>query len=407
MNRKSVFLFLLSSVVAISALADNSVLTSVSAAQRWPWNGKIDIDYTLASVESFPVFRVAFFGQIGGGEVFSLGNLEGDGACGVTFGSGAKRVTWDASVDYPSIDTSQAKFGVVALDVTSQSEYLVLDLADYTMSNSASGPDVAQDSCKTTKIWFRRINPGTFMMGSAADEPGRSPTGNGEDQHQVTITKPYYIGVLECTASQYAKIDSESVVSQKTPKVQVNIQILRGSSYGTTWPKKTDFRVDDDSFFGRMRQKTGWGIKFDLPTEAQWEMAARDKGDGTYHGDYVWNDGSTFLKGGEADYSDLDNLAWYQDPDSAVHEVGLKNPGMNGLYDIHGNAWELCLDRYISRLGYNPVTDPVGSLNGTSIVVKGGCVWATDPPEHCRLAMRMGKSVPKDDWNGFRIAIQY
>ena len=145
------FFLLLLSLAAASSVLANSTVTSVSASQRWPWNGKVDIVYTLTSNQSDPVFRVAFYGRIGGSTI-TLNNLEGDGACGVTLGAGTKKITWDASVDYPNLDTSEAKFAVVALDVTSAANYLVLNLNDYTMSHSEVGPNVALDACKTTEV---------------------------------------------------------------------------------------------------------------------------------------------------------------------------------------------------------------------------------------------------------------
>ena len=368
---------------------------------------------------------MAFFGQIGSGEPFALDALEGDGSCGVTFSAGVKRVTWDASVDKPNIESNNVKFGIIGLDVTDAADYLVLDLNNFTMSYNMAGPDLVHDTqgnCKTWKIWFKRINAGTFYMGSATDEPGRQPTGYYEDKHEVTITKPFYIGVFECTEAQYAAI-TDSTSSSKFPKVQIKFEDMRGSKYGVTWPTYTDRRVDANSFFGKMRQKTGYGLKFDLPTEAQWEMAARDKGDGTYPGDYVWNDGSPFGKTNiddtdpanpiitqYVDYSDLTNLAWYADQTGdkgTVHEVGLKRPGINGLYDIHGNAWEQCIDRMLPHLNTSPVTDPVGGSTAKNLaVVKGGSIYKTDPPNHCRIAMRQQKNA-KNNNVGFRIAIVF
>ena len=130
MNNRSLFLLLLSLAAATSVLA-NSTLTSVTASQRWPWNGKVDIDYTLTSSATFPVFRVAFKGQIENGEIFVLNNLEGEGACGVVLGKGVKRVTWNSTTQKPSTNTSDAKFNVIALDVSgNDSKYLKLDLSD-------------------------------------------------------------------------------------------------------------------------------------------------------------------------------------------------------------------------------------------------------------------------------------
>ena len=412
MNNRSLFLLLLSLATATSVLA-NSTLTSVTASQRWPWNGKVDIDYTLTSNASFPVFRVAFHGQIENGSVFTLSSIEGEGTCGIVLGDGVKRITWNSTVDKPSTDTNDAKFNVIALDVSGNaSKYLKLDLADYTMSPSATGPTNVghNNACKTTNIWFRRINNGTFYMGSASDEPNRAPGGIPEDKHQVTITRPIYLGVLETTADQYSRImNIQTGRNSKLPRVQIQEKELRGETYGMTWPEKTDYRVDDGSFFGTLRQKTGYGLIFDLPTEAEWELAARDKGDGTYHGDYVWNDGVAFYDPQTqiTDWSHLTNVAWNADPNSEVKEVGLLTPGMNGLYDMHGNAWDYCLDRLSKNLGFNPVTDPVGNASKkANFCCKGGGIFKTDTPAHCRMAMRMSKDA-KNGNCGFRIAIHY
>ena len=412
MNNRSLFLLLLSLATATSVLA-NSTLTSVTASQRWPWNGKVDIDYTLTSNATFPVFRVAFKGQIGNDPIFVLNNIEGEGTCGIVLGDGVKRITWNSTAQKPNTNTDDARFNVIALDVSgTASTYLKLDLADYTMSPSATGPANVghNNACKTTNIWFRRINNGTFYMGSASDEPNRQPGGVPEDKHQVTITRPIYLGVLETTAAQYAKVmDPNTSNTSKLPRVQIQEKELRGETYGMTWPDKTDYRVDDGSFFGTLRQKTGYGLIFDLPTEAEWEMAARDKGDGTYHGDYVWNDGVAFYDPQTqiTDWNHLTNVAWNADPNSEVKEVGLLTPGMNGLYDMHGNAWDYCLDRLSKNLGFNPVTDPVGNRSkNANFCCKGGGIFKTDTPAHCRMAMRMSKDA-KNGNCGFRIAIHY
>ena len=424
MNNRSLFLLLLSLATATSVLA-NSTLTSVTASQRWPWNGKVDIDYTLTSNASFPVFRVAFKGQIGSDPIFVLNSIEGEGTCGIVLGDGVKRITWDSTVDKPSTDTNDAKFNVIALDVSgTASTYLKLDLSDYTMTPSPTGPTNVghNDACKKTEIWFRRINQGTFYMGSASDEPGREPSNNLETKHQVTITRPIYIGVFETTAAQFARVMNISTgINSKLPRVQIKEEDLRGETYGMTWPDKTDYRVDDGSFFGTLRQKTGYGLIFDLPTEAEWEMAARDKGDGTYdangnyncdgtfHGDYVWNDGVAFYDPQTqiTDWSHLTNVAWNADPNSTVKEVGLLTPGLNGLYDMHGNAWDYCLDHFLKDLGSSAATDPVGNRSkNAKFSVKGGGIYKTDTKGHCRMAMRMSKNDINGNC-GFRIAIHY
>ena len=107
----------------------------------------------------------------------------------------------------------------------------------------------------------------------------------------------------------------------------------------------------------------------------------------------------------------MDVLAWHndtrgQDHFGRPHEAGTKQPGLNGLYDMHGNVWDLCIDHYTNHLGYNDATDPVGNKSLTaSYSVRGGSIYHNDPFGNCRMAMRMGKNVRNNNI-GFRMAIQ-
>ena len=106
------------------------------------------------------------------------------------------------------------------------------------------------------------------------------------------------------------------------------------------------------------------------------------------------------------DWSDLDRLGWHNNPTNQVQIVGLKEPGINGLYDIHGNVWEYCLDRKIDNLGTQPVTDPVGAASGNNFICKGGSIFSTDTNANCRIAMRQTKDARNNNC-GFRIAIVF
>ncbi len=425
-TKKALFLAL---VFAASEIMADATVSNISFAQRWPWNGKLDISYTVSSAEASPTFRLAFFGQLGEEEPFALVAIEGEGACGVTLGSGVKRITWDATEDIPGVQADDLKVGVIALDVTDEANYLVLNLDTYRMTYRAIGPGVTNDVCKTSKLWLKKVHSGTFLMGSPSDEPGREPRiKNSESQHAVTITKNFYIGVFELTEAQFEKINNETISDSKYPK-SISYKNLRGNSCGATWPTATDHRVDAGSFFGKLRAKTG--LIFDLPTEAQWELAIRDKDDGTYHGGYVWNDGTSFLKErpvtnivvdaelgvvtnitaeSYVDWSDLQDLAWIKDTsggDGSAHEVGLKKPSLNGLYDMHGNLWEWCLDALADTLGTAPVTDPVGPAPNAKRVRRGGSFWKSDTENLCRMAMRVSEDYGSNGRNsiGARIVL--
>gem|GEM_PF-669918 len=373
---------LLIALVSFEAAAD--VVSGVTCRQRWPWNGKVDIDYTLNSSSAGAVFSVQFFGRVGSGEPFALSTVEGDGQYGLIIGSGSKRLTWDSTADLGhTVDSSAAKVAVYAQDVTGNATYLVFDLTSNTVGYSTTAPSAAEGAVsKLSQVWFRRVEAGTFKMGSNSNDPYHEEYAASEVEHTVTITKPFYMGVFEITQKQfetiagYNPVEMWSYIGPTKPVDNVSYNDMRGENAGATWPTYTDYRVDATSFFGVFRARFGNQFIFDLPTDAQWEMACRDKGtsDRTtsgFWGSGVWNDGSAIL--GPEDPEDpeekpqprlvdenLDKLANYKGDSSIVpHEVGTKLPNCIGLYDMHGNVDEVCLDIYVADISSYTI-DPVG-----------------------------------------------
>ena len=399
MKKFCILVLLLSGIV----LADNAA-SGTSSAQRWPWNGKVDINYTLTATttNTTPVFSVKFFGEDPEGNKFELTSLSGDGATEIILGAGPKKAVWDAQADLGSgIDTNYYKVGVYAKEVTEEADYLVLDLTTYKMRTSTVGPDVSSNApSKYAELWLRRIEPGTFIMGSATTEPGRNSS--TEAEHLVTLTKAYYIGVFELTSGQYTKIYNNITSSSCTPS-STDYASLRGTRYGATWPAKNDYRVDATSFFGKLRQNTGNGLIFDLPTEAQWEAASRWKGttgNGTndYHGSSCWNNGVQF----DRSYTGYDDVGWCsRNAGSRAHEVGLKAASTSGTYDMHGNAWEVCLDWNTDDIT-SYVIDPEGPETGSRRNLRGS-YWGNDAPS---LRMAARNSVGASYYGiGFRVAL--
>ncbi|MDQ0288418.1 SUMF1/EgtB/PvdO family nonheme iron enzyme [Oligosphaera ethanolica] len=260
--------------------------------------------------------------------------------------------------------------------------YLVIDLsagpdaASYPVSTRTTAPAGGwTDEYKTTKLVLRKIPAGTFTMGSPANELGRDPD---ETQHPVTLTKDFYVGVFEVTQKQWERVMgnwpswfSNASYRDARPVEQISYDDIRGSSAGAGWPGNN--AVDAGSFLGRLRTKTG--LDFDLPTEAQWEYACRA---GT----------TTALNSGKnlTDEYECPNVAevgryWYNggsgyssDGDTSVGsaKVGSYLPNQWGLYDMHGNVWEWCLDWYQSELGSAAQTDPPGAAGGSDRVARGG-----------------------------------
>jgi formylglycine-generating enzyme required for sulfatase activity len=153
------------------------------------------------------------------------------------------------------------------------------------------------------------------------------------------------------------------------------------------------------SFMGQLCSKTGLG--FDLPTEAQWEYACRAGTETAFH-----NGLDCTFSGTDFTVRDpnLDPVAWYgadwpgEESGIGTREVGLKQPNAWGLYDMHGNVWEMCLDWYGEYEG--EATDPLGPTSGMKRVAHGGSwhTWAS----LCRSAKRMPAKAGR--MAGFRLA---
>lgn len=154
---------------------------------------------------------------------------------------------------------------------------------------------------------------------------------------------------------------------------------------GVSWVSAAEYcrrLTDRERAAGRLPE----GYAYTLPTEAQWEYACRAGTTGDYAGD-------------------LNAMAWYdRNSDLRVHSVGQKQPNEWGLYDMHGNVWEWCLDWYDTYPG-GTVTDPAGPPEGRNRALRGGSWkdWASD----CRSAVRsLGEpDNPHFHLVGFRVAL--
>ena len=265
---------------------------------------------------------------------------------------------------------------------------------------------------KTDLLVLRRVESGTFAMGSPETETGRRPD---EQRHSVTLTRAYYIGVFEVTQRQWELVMGETPSWFKTegaarPVEQVSYCMVRGAASGLNWP--ADVAVDDDSFMGRLRARTGIA-GFDLPTEAQWECACRAATESAL------NSGKELT--GCDRCPNVEAVAVYRrnrdEADAAASPerggtaaVGSRLPNRWGLYDMHGNVLEWCRDRFGPYEG-DTVSDPAGTASGSTRVLRGGPWWYYDPKcaANCRSARRYDKN-PRDGgkqfgW-GFRAAVE-
>jgi eukaryotic-like serine/threonine-protein kinase len=217
-----------------------------------------------------------------------------------------------------------------------------------------------------------RIPAGKFLMGSPENEKDR----HAEEgpRHEVTISKPLFLGIHEVTQEQY-----EAVLGQNPSRFKWAANPVENVS----WNNAVEFCK-------RASEKTG--KRFRLPTEAEWEYACRA---GT----------KTRFNFGDDDEG-LNDHGWHSgNSESKTHPVGQKKPNAWGLYDMHGNVWEWCADWYDEKYyGRSPKADPTGPAGGKSRALRGGS-WLVLPGA-CRVADRRGSDPDTTgDYFGFRVAV--
>ena len=241
------------------------------------------------------------------------------------------------------------------------------------------------DEYKTTKLVLRLLEPGSLTMGY---HQGETPLSRDLFLHEETVEKPFFIGVFEVTQRQWELVMGNRPSFFKNdacyavrPVEMVRYNDVRGMNLGSRWPK--DNAVDDDSFLGRIRNKTGL-MGADLPTSVQWEYACRA---GT----------TTAMNNGRNVLTTIDDPAasevcryWStagkvefppQDVDFryGTSAVGSFMPNAWGLYDMHGNVWEWCRDWlvYTPPPNVRSVEWPIAFQEGDARVVRGGS-WRDD-----------------------------
>ena len=191
---------------------------------------------------------------------------------------------------------------------------------------------------KDVKLEMVLIPAGKFMMGSPASEKGRD---KDETQHEVTLTKPFYMGKYEVTQEQWEAVMGNNPSLTKGAKLFDPIG--RRPVTDVTWNNCQDF-------IKKLNAKTDGGYR--LPTEAEWEYACRAGTTTAYSVGDSLTKTDAYIDGG------------------IIKPVGSYKPNAFGLYDMHGNVWEWCNDWYGS-LQAGEVTDPIGASKGESRVFRG------------------------------------
>lgn len=218
------------------------------------------------------------------------------------------------------------------------------------------------------------IPAGSFQMGSPPAERWHNPS---ETLHEVTISKPFYIGAYHVTQKQYEALMGNNPSSEQGANHPVN---------RISWEKAVEFC----QWLSEVPEERNVGHQYRLATEAEWEYACRAGSQSSFH----------FGEKPE----DLREYAWYTfNSQGKLHAVGGKKPNTWGLYDTYGNAWEWCHD-WFADLGSEAVTDPTGPEAGEGRVIRGGCNLCF--PMNLRSASRQ-KSDPTKGSSliGFRVVM--
>ena len=260
--------------------------------------------------------------------------------------------------------------------------YCVVDVSGgekavrYPVSYLASVPSRGwTDEYKTSKIVLRRIEAGAFTM-----------TDGGRAYPGVAISKPYYIGVFEVTQRQW------ELVTGRRPSFFAN-----ESCYMTRPVESVSYSDIQNEFVARLKAKCSLAIG--LPTEAQWEYACRAGTNTEFNVDLPEDEIGRFRDNGAGEAS---SVAATVATDRGTAEVGSYSHNAWGLYDMHGNVREWCLDWHGTlKPG---VTDPQGADYGTYRVLRDGCWCYTASASSASVRGKAKPSATPQKYHGLRLA---
>ncbi len=350
-------------------------VANLAVSQR-PGTFFVDIWYDLIDPDSDQVLVTVQMSSDGGASYnVPVTYLSGD--AGIVAPGAGKHIAWNAWNDWPDQFTTRGRARLIVDDT----------------KNAVVPPPFPAP--RPNLVW---IPPGTFTMGSPADEVGRYD--NEGPQTRVYLSKGFFIGKYEVTQREY-QATMGSNPAYFTGDLDRPVEQVSWHDAVAYCTKLTE----NESKAGRLPA----GYVYRLPTEAEWEYACRG---GTT---------TRFSHGDDPGYAKLGWYCWYWDNSYTTYEplgvsykiddkyyatqkVGTRLPNPWGVHDMHGNVWEWCLDWWADRLPGGSLTDPQGPAMGSSRLVRGGG-WRNGGSS-CRSAYRIGSSPDvRDYYVGFRVLL--
>ena len=244
-----------------------------------------------------------------------------------------------------------------------------------------------QDAVRDMISNMVKVEAGTFYMGAQNDSViynnyDENATNLESPVHEVTV-REFHINKYEVTQSLW-----EAIMGKHNDKNDEFDQWEDRFGKGDNYPAYRISFKDVETFIGKLNEYTG--LNFALPTEAQWEYAARGGANTNY-----------------ALYAGGDNVleyAWIDQNSDKCSEIGKKTPNTLGLYDMSGNVWEMCQDWYYDYTA-DAVENPIGESYTGYHVYRGGS-WNTNA-QSARVTVRYKQGIHYRDYNtGFRLVIE-
>ena len=408
--------------------ADASSITINSVRQRWPWNNKVDIKYTVSGGQdvSSGVFAKIVFNVTIGGKTYVIDGVHDIGA---NASNGTHTVTWTPPADMVVKATDCIMTATLsAADAPSGDDYMIVDLADGSISyegllatQADSNARYNTDEYKQDKLVLRKIPMGAYQVGHAdITTANHKNTPKVWDLSKFNDGATYYIGIFPVTRTQYTKLglsDPSGYTSHSSTATHISYNDtianrpvdslvwvdVRGAD-GSEYPLGKLVPDEDGTFLQRLNAKTGMsadGYGFDIPTEIMWEIAARSGATTKYW----WGDTPDVTGSGRDWTATPDGNGLYYSVNRAnagdnLVAVGTVMPNLWGIYDLAGNGAESCIDTWglpdlaNAESPYVPYQDTTSNLRRN----RGGAPWYPDNfPHSLRTGWFAGDGYNKAD----------